>query len=126
MNKVVVSLGSNIRPEENIRHARRILARKYDVIVESSFVITKPVGEVNQPDFINGAILLKTPLSMSELKGELKEIEVYLGRNLKSNKFGPRTIDLDIVVWKGKIVDQDFYERDYLRLSVLDVLPEIR
>jgi len=122
-NQVVVGLGSNISPENNIAKAKKILMQKYTVIAESTFVQTKPIGFTNQPEFTNGAVLLETKLSQDLLKSNLKSIEQNLGRTHGENKFGPRTVDLDIVIWNNTVVDKDFYQRDYLKKAVLELLP---
>jgi len=127
MNTVIVGLGSNIEPEENIQKARAILAQKYNVLAESYFEVTKPVGEIPQADFINGAVLLETELGVEQLKAALKNTESDLGRKETSDqKGGPRTIDLDIVTWNRSIIDQDFYKRDYLKKSVLELIPDLK
>jgi 7,8-dihydro-6-hydroxymethylpterin-pyrophosphokinase len=42
------------------------------------------------------------------------------------NKNGPRCIDLDIVVWNRKVIDRDFYDRDFLQTVVLELMPDLR
>lgn len=125
MNKAVIGLGSNIDPQINIPAARHILAQKFKVLKESTFKQTKAIGPISQPDFINGAVLLETELNEDQLTGGLKDIEQSLGRKRTDFRFGPRTIDLDIVVWNGVVVDPDFYSRDFLRESVLEILPSL-
>ncbi len=125
MNRVIIGLGSNIKPNENIQQAREILAQKYQIVAESCFKVTKPVGTIKQADFINGSVLIETELNIDQLKSELGGIEKGLGRNRPRDRFGPRTIDLDIVVWNENIIDQDFYERDYLKESVLELIPSL-
>lgn len=124
MNQAVVELGSNIEPENNIAKAKKLLSEQFKIIALSTFFKTKPIGGIKQPDFLNGAILLETELDLKELKNILKSMEYALGRAKKSFKFGPRIIDLDIIVWNKKIIDPDFYARDYLRISVLEILPQ--
>ncbi len=126
MNKVVIGIGSNIAPGENIRKARIILAQKYNVLAESEFVTTQPIGNAAQPDFINGAVLIETQATYEQLAKELKVIEQQLGRRESTDKFAPRMIDLDIVVLNGKITDQDFHNRDFLKNAVLEVLPTLK
>ncbi len=72
----------------------------------------------NQPDFTNGAVSIITHLDKDQLKKILKRIEDDLGRDRSLPAFGPRTMDLDIVVWNNKIVDDDYHTRDFLRNSV--------
>jgi len=125
MNKAVVALGSNLDPENNIPKARKIISRQHKVVCESRFLRTQAVGSPDQQEFINGAVYLQTNLNFKELKQELKNAESYLGRERTINKFGPRVIDLDIVVWNDHITDNDFYTRDYLKNAVLELLPDL-
>jgi 2-amino-4-hydroxy-6-hydroxymethyldihydropteridine diphosphokinase len=121
-NEAVIGIGSNINAEENISGMFGILNQKVEVVMISLFVKTKPIGMENHPYFINGAVKIKTPLEMEELKLLLKQIESMLGRDHSKPKFSSRTIDLDIVVWNGSITDEDYYQRDFLRKSVNEVM----
>jgi 2-amino-4-hydroxy-6-hydroxymethyldihydropteridine diphosphokinase len=62
-------------------------------------------------------------MGREELKSWLRELERELGRIRKSDRYDPRTIDLDIVVWGGEIMDEDVYEREFLRAAILEVCP---
>ena len=126
MNQVIISVGSNIEPDKNIAKAREILARDFEVVAETDFVSTKPVGYTQQPDFLNGAVLVRTDLKLEPLRQHLKQIEDTLGRRRGVLTFGPRTVDLDIVVWNGKLLDPDFYEREYLKKAVLELAPDLK
>jgi len=126
MNQAIVAVGSNIDPQKNIVLAREILARDFEVVAETDFVSTKPVGYTQQPDFLNGAILVRTDLKLEPLRQHLRKIEDTLGRRRGVLAFGPRTVDLDIVVWNGKLLDPDFYEREYLKKAVLELAPDLK
>mgnify|MGYP001579912522 FL=1 len=126
MNQVIISVGSNIEPDKNIAKAREILAKDFEVVAETDFISTKPVGYTQQPDFLNGAVLIRTDLKLEPLRQHLRKIEDTLGRRRTILKFGPRTVDLDIVVWNGKLLDPDFYERDYLKKAVLELMPDLK
>ena len=125
MNRVVIGLGSNIDPKTNIHKAQQALKSKFTILAQSAFIQTAPIGYTDQDDFINGAILIETELTQEELTQALKQMEIQLGRTKSPIKSGPRSIDLDIVVWNDTIVDQDFYERDFLKNSVLELLPNL-
>ena len=125
MNKVVVALGSNIDPQKNIEEACQSLKRNFTFLKQSKFIQTAPIGYTDQDDFINGSVLLQTNLSQEEFKAALKAMEKELGREKSTIPYGPRTIDLDIVVFNGKIVDQDFYERGFVKDAVLELLPDL-
>ena len=125
-NTAVIGLGSNINPHANIPEAKQLISQKYKLLAESQFIVTKPIGADQQPDFINGALLIETTSDIESLKKDLKQIEDALGRKREANKFAPRTIDLDIVVWNNKVVDQDFYHRDFLKQSTLQLIPHLK
>jgi len=121
MNTAIISIGSNIDAESNISKMLEILGGKVEIQKVSSLKKTKPIGIEDQPDFTNGAVKVKTGLKKGELKQQLKNIENQLGRDRSTPKFGPRTMDLDIVVWNGKIVDEDYYTRNFLRKSIDEI-----
>ncbi len=125
MNSAVVAVGSNIDPGRHIALAREQLARGHGLLAESRFIDTRPIGGSDQPDFRNGAFLVATGLGRKEFVRELKRIERLAGRPAGHDPGGPRTLDLDLVVWNEKVVDQDFFRRDFLREAVLELLPEL-
>jgi 2-amino-4-hydroxy-6-hydroxymethyldihydropteridine diphosphokinase len=121
VNTCIVGIGSNINPENNIQKMLAILGGKVKIIKLSSFIQTKPIGIDNQPDFTNGAVKIETPLSQEKLKHLLVSIEDELGRDRLAPKFGSRTMDLDIIIWNGNVVDQDYYTREFLKKSVQEI-----
>jgi len=125
MNTAVIGLGSNINPEENIGKARDAIAGEFKVIKSSSFVETEPIGFIDQDKFINGALLIETDMDERSLKSRLKKLESSLGRVKTENRYGPRTIDLDILVWNGEVVDEEVYEREFLVRSIEELIPGI-
>ena len=126
MNKVIIGLGSNIAPQENMVKAVNALKGQFSILKVSKIITTKPIGFLEQDDFLNATVLMETPLDQVELIKALKAIEDTLGRNRSNPKFGPRTIDLDIIIWNGDIIDPDFYERDFLQTLVLEICPELK
>ena len=125
-HEVVIGLGSNIDPEANLEQAVQELKSRFKVSKRSQWTRTKPIGIQDQPDFYNGALLMETELEQQSLKKELKRIEDILGRDRSLPKFGPRTIDLDILIWNKKVVDEDYYKRDFLRKGVEEIIPELK
>lgn len=125
MNTVIVGLGSNIEPEKNIEAARQFIRSRFAVMTESSFLRNPACGAANQPEFINGAMLMETDLSRQELKAVLKGFEKQMGRTEIMTGNAPRVIDLDIHVWNGEIVDPYFYEWPFIRLFVLELMPQL-
>ena len=118
MNECIIGIGSNINPENNIKDSLMILERKVEVKGVSSWVKTTPIGITDQDDFVNSAVKIRTTMTKGELVHYLKKLEDRLGRDRTLPKFGPRVIDLDIIVWNNEIVDNDYYERDFTRNAV--------
>lgn len=118
MNECIIGIGSNINPENNIQVSLMILTQEVDVKGTSSWSKTPPIGIIDQDDFVNGAIKIRTTMIMEELVHYLKRLEDKLGRDRTLPKFGPRVIDLDIIVWNNKIVNNDYYTRDFVRSAV--------
>ncbi len=125
MNQVIIGVGSNIEPDKNIHLARDIIKAKFHWLSETPPVKTKAIGDVKAPDYLNCCYYIETKLQKSELKKKLIDIENQLGRIRSTEIIQPRSIDLDIVVWNDKVVDEDFYSRDFLRKAVLELLPEL-
>ncbi len=118
---VIIGIGSNIDAEINISIMMDILKKQVEVVRVSEMIKTKPIGISTQPDFTNGAIKIRTNLNQEDLTKLLKSIEDEMGRDRSVPKFGPRCIDLDIVVWNGEIVDDDYFTRDFLKKSVDEI-----
>jgi 2-amino-4-hydroxy-6-hydroxymethyldihydropteridine diphosphokinase len=110
MTRAFVGLGSNLGDrEQTLDRAVAALRRLPDTSVEavSSFRDTAPVGIVDQPRFLNGAVELETRLSPRELLDALLEIERSLGRDRAGVPAGgPRTLDLDLLLYGGEQIDE--------------------
>ncbi len=125
-HQCLISVGSNIDPQRHIEQARAILTAECRLIASSTIIETKPVGYQNQADFLNGAFLVATTLDCASFRAYLKRIEDRLGRIRGPIKSGPRTIDLDIVTWDGRVIDASGLEQDYVRIPVDEVLAMTR
>jgi 2-amino-4-hydroxy-6-hydroxymethyldihydropteridine diphosphokinase len=95
--KAVVALGANIgNPTEQMDLAIAMLKEATDVIAVSTFYTTKPVGGPEQPDYLNAVCILESELPATDLLSLLQGIEKSLGRE-RLERWGPRTIDLDLI-----------------------------
>lgn len=130
-HQVYLSLGSNMGyKEDNINRAIALLDKEEDchVIHVSTLRNTKPVGPIVQEDFINGALYMKTLKNPQELLGLIGDIEKKLKR-VRELRWGPRTIDLDILLYDDQIIQSadlivPHIEMDK-RLFVLEPMAEI-
>jgi 2-amino-4-hydroxy-6-hydroxymethyldihydropteridine diphosphokinase len=121
-HECLISLGTNIEPEHHFAEALTILRSECELIGCSEAIRTAPVGYQHQPDFLNAALLVRTPLAYDAFRAYLKDVESRLGRVRGPIKSGPRTMDLDIVAWDGEIVDDSYYQHGYVRRPVDEVL----
>jgi 2-amino-4-hydroxy-6-hydroxymethyldihydropteridine diphosphokinase len=130
-----VGLGANLGPREiTLLRAVDLLAETEGVEVRavSQLRETEPVGGVDQPLFLNGAVVLDTSLSPRELLDRLLEIERELGR-VRDVRWGPRVVDLDLLVYGDRQVDEPglrvphprLYERRFALEPLAELDPEL-
>ncbi|MGM8215688.1 2-amino-4-hydroxy-6-hydroxymethyldihydropteridine diphosphokinase [Bacillaceae bacterium W0354] len=130
MNDVYIALGSNIEPREKFLNdaCTALEEQGIKIFKKSSVYVTKPVGYVDQNDFLNQVILVKTELSPFDLLNICQSIEKELGRT-RHIRFGPRTIDLDVLLFNNERVHTDKltipHPRMHERAFVLVPLHEI-
>jgi len=134
MSKVLVGVGSNLGDREFLIRkaveAMRDLPRTLVVRV-SSLYDTDPVGEVEQPPFLNAVVWLETTLEPRELLWQLLLIEKRMGR-VRSQRWGPRPIDLDLLFYDDRLIDEpdltvphpEAHRRGFVLLPLLELDPE--
>ena len=113
--KAVVALGSNIgNPREQIELALTMLRAATEVIAVSSLHTTEPVGGPVQSDYINAVCILESELPAADLLSLLHGIEKTLGRE-RQERWGPRTIDLDLIQYGGLLSSAEELELPHPR-----------
>jgi 2-amino-4-hydroxy-6-hydroxymethyldihydropteridine diphosphokinase len=127
-----IGLGANLGDRAAmLRAALEQLAAEPDieVVAVSTFRETEPVGIVEQPRFVNAAAAVETALSARELLDRLLGIENRLGRTREGPRFGPRTIDLDLLLYGGEEIAEPGlrvpHPRLHERLFALEPLGEL-
>ncbi|MGH3010941.1 MAG: 2-amino-4-hydroxy-6-hydroxymethyldihydropteridine diphosphokinase [Gaiellaceae bacterium] len=110
MTRAYVGLGANLGDREaTIRRALELLNAEggIELVAVSTLRETDPVGYADQPPFLNGAALVDTELAPRELLERLLAVERELGRTrAESPRYGPRTIDLDLLLYGDLSVDE--------------------
>ena len=101
--RVLIGLGSNVEPEENLRQAAKMLGEHWPAIRFSSVYRTAPREYADQPDFLNAAAVVETDESPEQILAALGAMEQVLGKS-PSFRFGPRTIDLDLLLYGEEIL----------------------
>ncbi|HSE80835.1 MAG TPA: 2-amino-4-hydroxy-6-hydroxymethyldihydropteridine diphosphokinase [Gaiellaceae bacterium] len=110
MTRAYVGLGANLGDREaTIRRAVERLGAEpgIEVVAVSTLRETEPVGYADQPSFLNGAAVIETGLSPRDLLDRLLAVEQDLGRVREAReRYGPRTIDLDLLLYGDVAVDE--------------------
>lgn len=104
MPRVYVSIGSNVRPEENVRAAIRLLREKFGELEISPVYQTAAVG-FEGDDFLNLVVAFESNEPAQTVDTVLDEIERHCGRETGSPRFAPRTLDLDLLLYGEQILD---------------------
>lgn len=134
-NTAYIGLGSNMgNKQENIQLAIEKIGQSQNnkIIQVSKLYETEPVGFLEQDDFINSAIEIRTMFSPNELIKFLLNIEIELKR-VRTIKWGPRTIDLDVLLYNNDIISSKdivvphprMHERSFVLLPLCDIAPYI-
>ena len=127
-----IALGGNLGDRRaNLERAVDLLSRDpaVEVLAVSSLRETDPVGYEDQPRFLNGAVAAETALSPRELLDLLLAVERELGRERTGPHHGPRTVDLDLLLYGDELVDEPGLTVPHPRLAerrfVLEPLAEL-
>lgn len=124
LHQAHLSLGSNIQPESNLVRALELL-QKYGELGKLSNVWESESVGAEGPHYLNVCVLLITPHTQTGLKEQaLLPIEAGLGRQRGTDKFAPRTIDIDIVLFDGKSCDDRYWEQAFVVVPLAEIIPE--
>ncbi|ELQ6107737.1 2-amino-4-hydroxy-6-hydroxymethyldihydropteridine diphosphokinase [Cronobacter turicensis] len=137
MTLVFIALGSNLaEPLSQVNNALAALARipHSRIVTTSSFYRTPPLGPQDQPDYLNAAVALETTLSAEELLDNTQRIELEQGRVRKAERWGPRTLDLDIMLFGDATINierlivphYDMKNRAFMLLPLSEIAPALR
>ena len=132
-NRAYVSLGSNLGDSlQTLRQAAAALGGLGAVVAASPVYETDPVGLTEQPAFLNAVVELDTTLEPLPLLDALLAIEAESGRE-RSIRFGPRTLDLDLIWYDGRRLESDrltlphprAHEREFVLRPLCDIAPDL-
>lgn len=133
MHTVYLSTGSNLGNRENylLQAEEAITELVGHIDARSSVIETAPWGKTDQPNFLNRVLRVKTKLPPLFLMETLLQIERDMGRN-RHEKWGPRIIDLDILFFDNRIIDEEglcvphphLHERDFVLKPMVEIAPD--
>ncbi|MGB4415580.1 MAG: 2-amino-4-hydroxy-6-hydroxymethyldihydropteridine diphosphokinase [Paludibacter sp.] len=121
MNTAIVMLGSNVNQEQNLILAKEKLSEFFEILDESSILITKPVGKKYNTDFHNQAIKILSDDTAKETALHFKQIENEMGRSPLTNQMGEVPIDIDLIFWNGVQKRNDYDKFSFVRQCVDEI-----
>jgi len=136
MIRVYIALGSNLaKPVDQVNCALEALAHmpRTKLVVCSAFYRSKPLGPQNQPDFLNAVVALDTELPPEDLLDCTQAIAQPQGRVRKLERWGPRTLDLDMLLYGDRVINTerltvphyDMKNREFMLYPLAEIAPEL-
>lgn len=136
MTRVYIALGSNLAsPLSQVTAAIDALGAipNSQIVAVSGFYRTPPLGPQDQPDYLNAAVALETSLAPEALLDHTQRIELDQGRVRKAERWGPRTLDLDIMLFGDETIatprltvpHYDMKNRGFMLWPLFEIAPEL-
>ncbi|WP_230352537.1 2-amino-4-hydroxy-6-hydroxymethyldihydropteridine diphosphokinase [Lelliottia sp. WAP21] len=136
MTLAYIAIGSNLSaPLEQVNAALQALAEipQSRMVAVSAFYRTPPLGPQDQPDYLNAAVALETALDAESLLDNTQRIELQQGRERKAERWGPRTLDLDIMLFGDAIIHTerltvphyDMKNRGFMLWPLIEIAPQL-
>ncbi|GAC24808.1 MAG: 2-amino-4-hydroxy-6-hydroxymethyldihydropteridine diphosphokinase [Alteromonadaceae bacterium] len=137
MSQVYVGLGSNLaQPEQQVSQALRAIESlpASHISATSSLYISRPMGPQDQPSYVNAVVEVQTEMQAVEFLHCLQKIELEHGRVRKAERWGPRTLDLDILIFGTQVIDSveltvphyGMKEREFVLYPLHEIAPELQ
>ncbi|HDS9361051.1 TPA: 2-amino-4-hydroxy-6-hydroxymethyldihydropteridine diphosphokinase [Enterobacter cancerogenus] len=136
MTLAYIALGSNLAsPLEQVNAAVNAIGEvpQSRIVAVSSFYRTPPLGPQDQPDYLNAAVALETELDAETLLDNTQRIELQQGRVRKAERWGPRTLDLDIMLFGNDVINTarltvphyDMKNRGFMLWPLFEIAPAL-
>lgn len=136
MTLAYIAIGSNLAsPLEQVNAAVQALSEipQSRLVAVSAFYRTPPLGPQDQPDYLNAAVVLETSLDAETLLDNTQRIELQQGRQRKAERWGPRTLDLDIMLFGDEVINTerltvphyDMKNRGFMLWPLFEIAPEL-
>ncbi|WP_070962302.1 2-amino-4-hydroxy-6-hydroxymethyldihydropteridine diphosphokinase [Vibrio sonorensis] len=136
MTRVYIAIGSNMAtPVKQAKQAIEALNTipNSRLVKASSLYSSTPMGPQDQPDYINAVAAIETELTPLELLDQTQKIELEQGRVRKEERWGPRTLDLDILLYGNEVIDSErltvphygMKEREFVLYPLVEIAPNL-
>jgi 2-amino-4-hydroxy-6-hydroxymethyldihydropteridine diphosphokinase len=132
-NQVYLSLGSNIDPELNLPAAVSLLEEHGEIVASSTVWETAPLGVNPQPNYLNAVVRLDSDLEAREIQDQvIPAIETSLGRIRTADRYAPRTMDIDILLFNQEVLRLDhrpipspeIASRPFVAIPLAEIAPD--
>jgi len=131
-----IALGANLENPyqqllQAIQHLKQLPSSEWGSV--SPLYSSSPMGPQDQPDYVNGVAYIRTSLKPHQLLDELQKIELTQGRVRKSERWGPRTLDLDLLLYGQQVIQDErltvphygMKERAFVLVPLFDIAPTL-
>lgn len=136
MNRCFIGLGANLdQPLAQLRQALTALKMlpNTQFVSASAFYTSKPMGPQDQPDYVNAVAAIDSQLTPEALLDQLQLIEQQQGRQRKANRWGPRTLDLDILLYGQQTINTErltvphygLTQREFVLFPLAEIAPDL-
>ncbi|MDQ6987542.1 MAG: 2-amino-4-hydroxy-6-hydroxymethyldihydropteridine diphosphokinase [Mariprofundaceae bacterium] len=127
MTEFLIGMGSNIEPKQHLKSAATALSAAFSEAEFSGVYRSAAIGMQDAADFLNACCLLQSDMQQDVLAGWLKQLEDAHGRDRSEGSWKPRTLDLDVLMAGGEVVDDELfrYAHAYVPARELVDLPHV-
>ncbi len=122
-NEFLVGMGSNIEPERHLKLAAIALCERFPDVLFSGVYRSPAVGMQGAADFLNACCLLHSNMQQDEFGVWLKQIEDAHGRDRSCGSWKPRTLDLDVLMAAGEVIDDELFRYAHAFVPARELLP---
>lgn len=120
MAEVLVGMGSNIDPENNLLQAAAALRSEFSDVTFSTVYRSPAVG-MDGDDFLNACCVFHSHMAQPELRRRMKALEDAQGRDRSAGSWKPRTLDLDVLMYDGKVIDDELYRYAHAYVPAIEL-----
>jgi 2-amino-4-hydroxy-6-hydroxymethyldihydropteridine diphosphokinase len=121
MNTALIMIGSNYNAETNMELAKEKLSEYFEIVSQSSTLMTKAVGKKYKGDFRNEALSILSDDTSEGTRAMFKQIEKDMGRTHESKAKGEVPIDIDLIFWNEYLVHEDYNRFPFVKKCIDEI-----
>jgi len=121
MNTALIMIGSNYNAETNMELAKEKLSEYFEIVSQSSTLMTKAVGNMYKGDFRNEALAILSDDTSEGTRAMFKQIEKDMGRTRESKAKGEVPIDIDLIFWNEYLIHEDYNRFAFVKKCIDEI-----